>query len=204
MGSFLERRAPLAELPGAWRRLSSRDLTSAPDAARRLLGCLLVRRTPRGWIGGRIVETEAYLADEDPASHSHRGPTRRNASMFARAGTVYVYRIYGLHLCANVVTGRLGVGEAVLLRALEPMFGLDAMERARGTDRRLDLCSGPAKLVQALGIAARHDGSCWCTGGELKLLEPSTGTRLGRHEFDVGRRIGIRRGAELALRYRAR
>ncbi len=125
-------------------------LEVAPD----LLGRVLVRERDGIRVAGRIVETEAY-APHDPASHSFRGPTRRTATMFGPAGHVYVYVSHGIHHCMNLTTGE---GSAVLLRALEPVEGLEEMERRRGvSDPRL-LCAGPGRLCQALGITLADDG----------------------------------------------
>jgi len=171
---------------------------STPEVARALLGCLLVHDAPEGRAVGRIVESEAYLAVGDPASHSHRGPTARNAAMFARAGTAYVYLIYGLHLCLNVVTARAGVGEAVLLRALEPLEGLELMAARRGTARRSELCSGPGKLAQALGVTRAHDGTD-LRAGSLRLLPPAPAGAAP--PVAVRPRVGITRAAGLELRF---
>jgi DNA-3-methyladenine glycosylase len=127
---------------------------SAVEVAQALLGWTLLVDS----VGGVIVETEAYTAD-DPASHSSAGRTDRNASMFAAAGTLYVYRSYGVHWCANVASGAVGEGAAVLLRALEPTQGLDVMRERRGrTGDDRALCAGPGRLAQALGIDASFDG----------------------------------------------
>ena len=117
----------------------------APDLARALIGATLVLRG----CGGVVTETEAYTAD-DPASHSFPGPTKRNAPMFGPAGRAYVYRSYGIHLCLNVTCGE---GQAVLIRALAPQFGLAAMAARRGTGNERLIASGPGRLGQALGVA---------------------------------------------------
>ena len=141
----------------------------APQVAPRLLNALLI-------VGGRIcriIEVEAYRGSEDPASHAHRGPTRRNATMFGRPGLLYVYRSYGIHWCANVVVGRAGVAEAVLVRAVDPVAGLEAMRSdRRAVIRDVDVANGPGKLCQALGIDGRHDG--------VDLCDPASPVRLAR------------------------
>lgn len=158
---------------------------SAPDLARRLIGARLVLRGA----GGIIIETEAY-AQDDPASHSFSGPTRRNASMFGPAGHAYVYRSYGIHLCLNVVGQR---GEAVLIRALSPTVGLDLM-RARRRDSPF-LCSGPGRLAEALGLTPADDGRPF-DGTDLALdLSPPV------PELLTGPRIGISRAQELPWRF---
>jgi DNA-3-methyladenine glycosylase len=167
---------------------------STEAVARRLLGAQLVHETPQGRVAGRIVETEAYLAAGDEASHSRPGPTARNGSMFLARGHVYVYRIYGMHHCFNVVTGPAGRGEAVLVRALEPLEGLERMRARRGGRRDRDLCSGPGKLTQALGIGPEHDGVA--LDGALRI-QP----REGRVALEVGPRVGITRSADLPLRF---
>ena len=163
--------------------------------ARELIGCVLLSRSLEGVAAGRIVETEAYL-EGDPACHAHRGPTRRNASMFGPPGHAYVYRIYGIHHCFNAVTRPAGTGEAVLVRALEPLDGLELMRRRRGTARVESLCSGPAKLVEALSITPADDGRD-LTCGRLCILEQ----RGAQPPIVTTRRVGITRAADLELRF---
>lgn len=170
----------------------------APELAPELLGCLLCVDSPEGKASGIIVETEAYTED-DPASHSHRGPTPRNRSMFARGGTAYVYFIYGMHSCFNVSAGPAGVGEAVLVRALEPCSGIDVMFRRRG-NRGDGMADGPAKLCQALGITLEHDGLdlSRASGPGPRLLVPEGGAVK-----DAGRsaRVGISRALDRQWRF---
>jgi len=171
----------------------SRD---APIVAAELLGKLLVVESEGNRVSGRIVETEAYTAD-DPASHSSRGRTPRNAVMFGPAGHLYVYRSYGIHWCANVVTGADGDGQAVLIRAVEPLDGLDEMVRRRG---RHPLADGPGKLCQALGIDGSHDG--------VDLVAPRSAVRIVDDGTPppadplVGPRIGITRAVDTPWRWR--
>jgi DNA-3-methyladenine glycosylase len=145
-------------------------------------------------VGGRIVEVEAYHHD-DPAAHGFRGRTERNASMFGPPGRAYVYRSYGVHWCVNFVCEEEGSASAVLIRALEPLAGLDAMRRRRGVDDGRLLCSGPGRLCQALAITREHDG--------LVLDRPPFELLLRSEAVDVvaGPRIGITRAAELPWRY---
>lgn len=144
-----------AALPRSF--FSRSALEVGPDLLHKVLRC--------GGRAGRIVEVEAYQGREDAASHAFRGPTARNRVMFGPAGHLYVYFSYGVHWCANVVCGEDGVAEAVLLRALAPTCGVEAMFASRAAARRpRDLCSGPGKLTQALGIGGGHDGADLVTG----------------------------------------
>lgn len=163
------------------------------DVARALLGARLLV----DGVGGTLVEVEAYAAD-DPASHSYRGRTARNAAMFGEPGTLYVYRSYGVHWCANVVCGDAGTGAAVLLRALEPTHGLEAMRARRGLDDPALLCSGPGRLTQALGITSEHDGA--------RLDRPPfcLAATDDTPELVTSARIGITRAADLPWRYAVR
>lgn len=165
------------------------------EVARRLLGCTLVSRLGGAVTAGVIVETEAYGSD-DPACHAFRGPTARNAAMFMAAGTLYVYRIYGVHHCANVVTGPAGVGEAVLIRALEPVRGHDAMRSRRGVEEDRMLCSGPGRLCAAMGIDVAANGSDLFTG-PVTLLEAPAAPR----EVRVGPRVGVTKAADRQWRF---
>ena len=191
--------------------------------ARRLLGKVLARRTRSGWVAGRIVEVEAYLGPHrqpaDPAAHVHRGPTPRNQVLFGPAGHAYVYSIYGRYFCMNVSCEREGRAGCVLLRALEPVAGLEQMARNRGlaafppfsqTTRKgwgtdegwgnlRELTGGPGRLCQALGITRiTHNG--------MDLLDPTSSFQLLDDGMRAGRvvvtaRIGIRHAVELPLRF---
>ena len=159
----------------------------AVEVARDLIGAELLL----SGVGGIVVETEAYALD-DPASHSYRGRSRRNAAMFGEPGTAYVDRSYGLHWCLNAVCRP---GSAVLLRAIEPTAGLDVMMARRGVTVPRLLSSGPGRLAQALGIDAGYDGS--------SLLEPPFWLRHPRPGADIvsGPRIGISRAVEQPWRF---
>lgn len=152
-----------------------------------------------GPCAGRIVEVEAYTGDgQDPAAHSHRGPTRRNASMFGPPGHLYVYRSYGLHWCANVVCAEEGRGEAVLLRALAPVAGLEAMAARRPAAKAsADLCRGPGNLCRAMGIDRSHDGADLLAG----LASVVDDGRPPPEAPGVGPRVGISVAADLAWRW---
>lgn len=145
-------------------------------------------------VGGEIVEVEAY-DQEDPASHGFRGRTARNAAMFGPAGHAYVYRSYGIHWCLNFVCNEPGHAEAVLIRALQPLRGLDEMRARRGLEAERALCSGPGRLCQALALTGEHNG--------LPLDEPPFEllARESLPEIATGPRIGITRAAEQPWRY---
>ncbi len=174
-------------------------LAVAPE----LIGALLVRRLDDGSrVIGRIVEVEAYLGDgSDPAAHSHNGPTPRNRAMFGPPGRLYVYRSYGIHLCANVVCEPAGSASAVLLRALAPVEGAEWMRRRRGLPRHAPdraLASGPGRLTQALGLELADDRRSLLRGA-LSLRPPPPGAPTPRVATSV--RVGISRAAELPYRF---
>jgi DNA-3-methyladenine glycosylase len=162
----------------------------AETVARALIG---VRLLVNG-VGGSIVETEAYDSN-DPASHSFRGPTKRNAAMFGPTGCAYVYRIYGLHWCLNCVCSAKEPGSAVLIRAIEPQYGLEAMRTRRSVDRDRLLCGGPGRLAEALAI----DGSL--NGASLFALPFSLLDCDHTPQVLAGPRIGISKGQEVLWRF---
>lgn len=149
-------------------------------------------------IVGRLVETEAYLAQDDPGCHAARGRTERNAPMYEGPGTIYVYQIYGVHYCINLVTQAAGVPEAVLLRAAEPLAGIAAMRARRGRESLKELASGPAKLVQAFGIGPEHNRTSATEGALFIAPAPEPVTAIQR-----ATRIGLPagRGDDLELRF---
>lgn len=179
----------------------SRDFYDRPTelVARELLGAVLECRTPEGIASGRIVETEAYLGEEDLACHAAAGRTARTDPLYGPAGFAYVYFIYGMYWCFNAVTRSEGEPSAVLVRALEPVEGLDLMRTRRRvrTNREIDLTNGPGKLCQALGIEGLHN--------RLPLDEPPLvirrGTDIPREAVTVTPRIGISRSAHWPLRW---
>ncbi|MTI79719.1 MAG: DNA-3-methyladenine glycosylase [Firmicutes bacterium] len=166
------------------------------QVAKDLLGCLLVFNSSEDIAGGVIVETEAYTQKGDPACHTARGMTPRNKVMFGPPGYAYVYFTYGIHYCFNAVTNTEGVGDAVLIRALQPEIGIPLMQKRRGRERLKDLCSGPAKLVQALGMSKEQNGAD-LTNSNVRILPGWE----KQPEMVTTTRIGIKEGAELPLRF---
>ncbi|MDR0496679.1 MAG: DNA-3-methyladenine glycosylase [Treponema sp.] len=175
------------------------------ELAKALLGKYLVL----GNLRGKIVETEAYLFHNDPGCHASRGLTARNAPMFGPAGYTYVYFIYGMYHCLNIVSGKTGEGEAVLIRALEPIEGLETMKKRREpapkpdraevplckTQKIENLCNGPGKLTQAFGITKKHNNLSLLTG-ELQIHNSRE-----KPEIQITRRIGLSVGQDLELRF---
>lgn len=180
---------------GEMRELVAGDVV---EVARALLGCRLLTD-----VNGRptvvvVDEVEAYGGADDPASHAYRGRTKRNGSMFGEPGTLYVYRSYGVHWCANVVVGAEGEPSAVLLRGGVPVVGIGTMETRRG--RSDHLTNGPGKLCSALGITGEHDGTS-VVEGPVRLVR---GALPRNATIDVGPRVGISRAVERPWRFVAR
>jgi DNA-3-methyladenine glycosylase len=171
--------------------------------AKALLGKYLVRKLRGATLVGRIVETEAYCGAIDPASHSFRGKTKRNEVMFGNAGFLYVYFTYGMHFCANVVTGPEGIGQAVLIRAVEPIRGIEMMMRNRfrvlSSESRVvsNLTSGPAKFCQAFAIGGKENGVD--LRGDTLFI--AAGNAIPAPKVQRSSRIGIRVGTEKRWRF---
>jgi DNA-3-methyladenine glycosylase len=164
--------------------------------ARELLGQRLVRIMDGECLSGRIVEVEAYIGERDQACHARSGRTERNASMYGPPGHAYVYFIYGMHYCLNVVTEWAGFPAAVLVRALEPLEGVDGMRARRGGRVDVELASGPARLCQALGLDRRFDGVDLCASGTPLFVEQDG--VFSEEAVLTGPRVGVR-GDEAAL-----
>jgi DNA-3-methyladenine glycosylase len=168
------------------------------EAAPKLLGCFLVRETPAGRIKLKIVETEAYH-QEDPASHSFRGITPRTAPMFEAGGRLYVYFTYGMHYCINIVVGHKGVGEAVLIRAAEPVEGIEIMQINRKITDINSLTNGPGKLAQALGISDTALSGKILNKSSIILEPPKLETNP--QDIVIASRVGITKAADLPWRF---
>ena len=169
------------------------------ELARFLIGKMVVRSLAEGVVGGRIVETEAYVIG-DPASHAYRGITPRNKVLFLKRGHAYVYLAYGVSFMLNVSSEAVGVGGGVLIRAIEPSYGIAIMQRNRGVERIGDLTRGPGRLCGALRIDRGLDGTDLCTAGPLWLgSDDERSQPIGK-----SKRIGITRGADRLLRFYVR
>lgn len=172
--------------------------------AHSLLGARLVSVARGALTSGMIVEVEAYLGSNDPACHAARGKTPRNEVMFLAGGHCYVYMIYGMYLCMNVVGDPAGVGTGVLLRAVQPLEGLAVMQRRRAAGRTTnhisvrDLARGPGRLCQALGISRTHGGEHFATSSRL-WIEPYQ--EVAKADIATSSRVGVTNGAALQLRY---
>ena len=184
-------------MAGRIRRLRRDELpVDTRTLARFLIGKTLVHDHPRGRLSGRIVETEAYVVG-DAAAHAFRGETLRNRSLFLERGHAYVYFIYGCWYALNVSGEVPGVGGGVLLRAVEPLEGIEHMQRHRGTSRLTDLARGPGRLAAAMDIDRRHDGIDLCGDAPLWLGSEM----LGAADIGESIRIGITKEVERKLRY---
>lgn len=166
--------------------------------ARELLGKILVRRLGAAVLEGVIVEVEAYRGYDDPASHAYRGPTRRNQVMFGQPGHAYVYFTYGMHYCLNVTTEPAGQPGAVLIRAAQPVNGIERMKKERRTERIKDLANGPAKLTRAFVVTKALNGHDLTLGTKLFIAEANNPEPL---EIVSTRRIGIRVGLDRPWRF---
>ncbi len=166
--------------------------------ARDLLGCVVDSEVAGAHTAGRIVEVEAYVGPDDPADHGYQNRrTKRNDALFGKPGTAYVFRSHGIHWCFNAVTEREGFPSAVLIRALEPLTGLDTMAQRRGMREERRLCAGPGRLAQALGITGEHNGLCLHDGPiSISLLRRRHGSTVR-----TGPRIGISRARDWPLRF---
>ena len=183
-------------------RIANAEFFNRPPAqvASELLGARLVRLADNHLLSGRIVETEAYLAAQDPASHSFIGCRPRNRWMFGSPGTLYVYTIHN-RFCLNAVTEAAGVGSAVLIRALEPLTGIELMESNRGRTNLRDLTTGPAKICQALRIDLSHNGISLCEPTQLWIELPGRTLPATQEDILATSRIGISKAKELPLRF---
>lgn len=171
--------------------------------AKNLLGKILVKKSGKKYLSGKIVEVEAYHGDYDQASHAFRGKTKRNEIMFEEGGHLYVYFTYGMHYCANVVAGKKDQAVAVLIRAVEPINGIDLMIKNRFGRKLVDdkekfnLTNGPGKLCKAFEINRSHNGTD-LIGDEIFILDQP---KLKKKEIAVSKRIGITRSVDLQWRF---
>lgn len=160
-----------------------------------------MRKIGRDTLSGKIVEVEAYRGAKDPASHAYHGKTKRNEVMFHQGGCLYVYFTYGMHFCANIVTGKKDVGEAVLIRALQPVTGIEVMKKNRrftkGARSTHNLTNGPAKLCQAFGVEGKENGTD-LLGDKIFLIG---GESIPKSYIGTSTRVGISRGKEKRWRF---
>lgn len=177
----------------------SKDFYLQPclKTAKSLIGKLLVRINGKKLYSGIIVETEAYLGSKDAAAHSYKGMTERNRSMFSEGGIAYVYFTYGNHYCMNAVVGKSGTAHGVLIRAIEPVNGINNMIKNRGTDNIYNLCSGPGKLTEAFEIGPKQNG-IQLNSNELFIAEPF---EKRKHSVIRTKRIGITKNADKLYRF---
>ncbi|RMD51207.1 MAG: DNA-3-methyladenine glycosylase [Ignavibacteria bacterium] len=191
-------RIDLVRLPKLKRDFYTQD---ALKVAKNLLGCIFVKEEGQHLLAARITEVEAYKQKNDEAAHSYRGKTKRNKVMFYEGGYLYVYFIYGVHYCANIVTGKKEEGDAVLLRGMEPLLGIESMIKNRFEDKVVsnkrikDLLKGPGNICKAFGIDKSDDGTD-LTGNRIYLLK-------GDNEINIktSERIGITKSKELKWRF---
>lgn len=176
---------------------------NAVNIAQKLLGKIFVKTEDEIILAGRIVETEAYKGNVDESAHSFRGITNRNKVMFEQGGLLYVYFTYGVHFCSNIVTGKKGEGDAVLLRGIEPLSGIDIMAKRRfgknHTDEKelLNLTNGPGKICQAFGLNREHNGSD-LTSTDIFLLDQPD---ISKQQIVTTTRIGIKKSVDLPWRF---
>ncbi len=174
-------------------------LQDTVTVAKELLGKIIVRKTGQKILTAKIVETEAYIGDHDPASHAYRKFTERNKIMYETGGMSYVYFIYGNYYCFNVVTERKGLGNAVLIRGVEPLTGIDAMRKFRGKIKNdYELTNGPAKLCLALNIDKSLYGIDLTKRGKIFISKPAHNERF---EIMVSKRIGLNVGVDFPYRF---
>ena len=186
--------------PGNWGRILPRSFYArgAEQVARELLGAIIVHQLGKATLAGKIVETEAYLGLEDLAAHVSHGLTDRTRVLFGPPGHAYVYLIYGMYECLNLAAEPAGKAGCVLIRALEPVAGIEEMRRRRPTARRLeDLASGPGKLTLAMGITRRHNGQD-VTRGPLVVRQPARSEPIS---IVTTPRVGITHCADWPLRF---
>ncbi len=172
-------------------------LQKTQKVAKELIGSILIHKVDNKYLAGIIVETEAYLAENDLASHSAPGQTKRNSSMFENGGILYVYKIYGIHHCINVVTEAKGIGAAVLIRSIQPIYGIEQMIKFRKTSQIENLCKGPGNVAKAFGFNLEHNGLSL----NSKNLFISKTNSIHPENIIQTTRLGISKSKNLELRF---